>query len=157
MQNYPTYLKATQPPRDFRTHQVSLKFARLAYMNIFWGRRWKPSPSIWLPMVCYIFILRVGPLGSLRLPKPPRLLVQPSLGSKARQFLVWNSFILGKFSHSYRQNCYCDENVVVAGCWQHDTGAESVNQCLVVASYKEGVFITPFSLYRKLSTLKMHL
>ena len=22
---YPTYLKATQPPRDLRTHQVSLK------------------------------------------------------------------------------------------------------------------------------------
>ena len=27
---YPTYLKATQPPRDLRTHQVSLKFTRLA-------------------------------------------------------------------------------------------------------------------------------
>ena len=27
---YPTYLKATQPPSNLRTHQVSIKFARLA-------------------------------------------------------------------------------------------------------------------------------
>ena len=33
---YPTYPKATQPPRDLRTHQVSIKFARLALMNILW-------------------------------------------------------------------------------------------------------------------------
>ena len=30
---YPTYLKATKPPRDLRTHPVSIKFARLAYID----------------------------------------------------------------------------------------------------------------------------
>ena len=29
---YPTYLTATQPPRDLRTNQVNLKFARLAFI-----------------------------------------------------------------------------------------------------------------------------
>ena len=31
---YPTYLKATQPPSNLRTHQVIIKFARLAFIYI---------------------------------------------------------------------------------------------------------------------------
>ena len=31
---YPTYLKATQPSKDLRTHQLSLKFARLACIQL---------------------------------------------------------------------------------------------------------------------------
>ena len=29
---YPTYLEATQPPSDLRSHQVNINFTRLAYM-----------------------------------------------------------------------------------------------------------------------------
>ena len=31
---YPTFLKATQPPSDLKSPQVSVKFARLACINI---------------------------------------------------------------------------------------------------------------------------